>query len=417
MHVTSTARAPRRSRVVRGLTLTASAGLVVAVLPAGTAAAGTPDTWVVHAGESIQAVVDQAASGDTIQIEAGTYHEAVCIDGKGLTIVGAGRGDGGTAIVWPEVPPVVPETPCWVAQNSADPETDPNTLQDDASALFFLNPDGPVSVSALATANHPANGIAAWGADGFTVSKTMGFGHHRYGILAADSTHIRIVRNIERGGDEGTAGISVGDSDDAYAYIASNHVEDYNLGIFTRESRSGAIANNYVTENCVGILVFDDAATELPDSSRNVEAGDWGIFGNEVTRNNQYCLAGIGEVEGALRVSGTGVSVVNADYVDVEGNTITDNVPSVDDPLTGLDFPAGGLTLLSLPPFNNPPGGADPGRVENVDVTSNTITGNVPVDVLVGSPQVTSFLLDVGDGIEFEDNSCGTSVPAEVCGP
>ena len=44
---------------------------------------------------------DQAESGDTIEIEAGTYEEAVCVDGKGLTIVGAGRGGDGTKIVWP----------------------------------------------------------------------------------------------------------------------------------------------------------------------------------------------------------------------------------------------------------------------------------------------------------------------------
>ena len=57
----------------------------------------------------------------------------------------------------------------------------------------------------------------------------------------------------------------------------ANDVRGYNLGIFARESRSGAIRNNYVSGNCVGILIFDDAATEVPDFSRNVEGGDWQV--------------------------------------------------------------------------------------------------------------------------------------------
>ena len=293
-------------------------------------------------------------------------------------------------------------------------EGDPDTLRDDVSGLFLLNPDGPVAVRRLATGNHPANGIAARGADGFRVRKTFGYGHARYGILAANSTHSSISRNIEMGAeDRGTAGISVSDSDDSYTYVASNHVEDYNLGIFVREARVGAIENNYVTENCVGILIFDDAATEVPDASRNVEAGDWEVT-NRSERNNRYCLAGIGEVQASLRVSGTGMSVVNADQVSIWGNEITDNQPAVDP--AELDFPAGGLTLLSLPPFNNP-NNVDPGPVENVDVEDNTITGNVPVDVLVGSPAVSPFLADAGENIGFHRMTAAPASPRRSADP
>jgi hypothetical protein len=418
MQHASTIRNPRRSRAARGLTITASTGLLLAALPAGVAGAGSTDTWVVHPGESIQAAVDQAQSGDTIEIEAGTYQEAVCVDGKGLTIVGAGRDEDGTRIVWPqwETPSDLPEvasTPCWEAQNAMDPESDPDTLADDVSGLFFLNPDGPVAVRRLATGNHPANGIAAWGADGFRVRKTGGYGHGRYGILAADSIHTSISRNIEMGANRGTAGISVSDSDDSYSYIASNHVEDYNLGIFVREARVGAIENNYVTENCVGILIFDDAATEIPDTSRNVEAGDWEVNANRSERNSRFCLAGIGEVQDSLRVSGTGMSVVNADHVSIWGNELSDNQPAVDP--AELDFPSGGLTLLSLPPFNNPDN-VDPGPVEDVDVEDNTMTGNGPVDVLVGSPALSPYLGEAGENIGFRSNDCGNSSPPEICG-
>ncbi|MGY1695362.1 right-handed parallel beta-helix repeat-containing protein [Geodermatophilus sp. SYSU D00814] len=421
----------RTPGLTRGLTITASAVLAFTALPAGLAAAdggggsGGGDTWVVHEGESIQAAVDAAQSGDTIRIEAGEYHEAVCVAGKGLTIVGAGRGDDGTRIVWdewttPDQLPDVASTSCWEAQNEADPESDPDTLADDVSGLFFLNPDGPVRVRDLSTWNHPANGIAAWGADGFRVRKTAGHAHERFGILAADSTHTRISRNILQGLDRGTpespnsgtAGIGITDSDLSYADVVANDVQGYNLGIFARESRSGAIRNNYVAGNCVGVLVFDDALTEIPDATRQVEGGDWQIEHNEVTGNDRFCLAGVGDVEASLRVSGTGVGVVNADSVSVKRNQIHDNVPSVDP--ASLQFPAGGVVLVTLPPFNNPLG-IDPGPADDIQVVQNTITGNVPVDVLLSA---TGFgpLGDVGD-VEFEDNTCNASVPPELCAP
>ncbi len=427
----STAGRLRRSALSRGLVVTASAALVVTALPTGAAAdggsiwEGHPGTWVVHPGESIQEAVDQANSGDTIRIEAGTYEEAVCVEGKGLTIIGAGRGEDGTRIVWPEwrTPdqlPAVADTPCWLGQNEADPESDPDTRADDVSGLFFLEPDGPVRVRHLSTANHPANGIAAWGADDFRVRKTAVTAHERYGILAADSTHTRISSNVVRGLDRGTpeepnsgtAGIGITDSDDSYADVVGNDVQGYNLGVFARESRVGAIRHNFVAGNCVGILVFDDALTEIPDDTRQVEGGDWQIRHNEVTGNNRFCLAGVGEVQASLRVSGTGIGIVNADAVGVRHNEIHDNVPSVD-PNT-LQFPAGGLVLVTLPPFNNALG-IDPGPAEVVVVEHNTITGNVPLDVLLSA---TGFgpLGDVG-AVDFEGNTCVRSVPPELCAP
>ncbi|SFO25745.1 Right handed beta helix region [Geodermatophilus obscurus] len=245
--------------------------------------------------------------------------------------------------------------------------------------------------------------------------------HDRYGILAADSTHTRISRNVVEGLDRGspeapnsgTAGIGITDSDDSYADVVANDVQGHDLGVVARESRVGVIRNNYVSGNCVGVLVFDDATTEIPDAGRQVEGGDWQLKWNEVTANDRFCLAGVGEVQASLRVSGTGIGVVNADTVTVRHNHVHDNVPSVDP--ASLQFPAGGLVLVSLPPFNDALG-IDPGPAEDVVVEGNTLTGNVPVDVLLSSPEVSPSLLDVG-AVDFEDDTCGSSVPPELCAP
>jgi hypothetical protein len=395
---------------------------LLAVLPAGVAAAGghTLEVGPGERYETIQDAVDDAASGDTIEIAPGTYTEAVCVEGKGLTIVGSGRGK--TIIDWPlDEPPAVEPAACWTEQERVDPaEITPGDVSDDVSGLFFLNPDGPVSVTALQTRNHPAHGIAAWGADGLDVSGTKGYGHGRYGILAADSTRSRIIDNVEVGvdrgtadqPDRGTAAIAVADSDDARARIAGNTVEGYNIGLFARESRGGRIVGNSASGNCIGVVIFDDALTEIPDATRNVEGGDWKIAGNRSTENNLLCRSTRGR--GTAVLSGVGVQVTNADDVDIKHNVIQGNAPGVDPAM--LASPAGGLVLLTQPPFNNPLD-IDPGPVEDVEVTGNTITGNVPVDVLLGSPDLNPILSPVGEGIEFRHNTCDSSIPPDICAP
>jgi pectin methylesterase-like acyl-CoA thioesterase len=200
MRNTSKARKVRGPWGARSRAVVVAAGLMLAALPASAAVAGghPGNTLTVHKGESIQAAVDKARSGDTIKIEAGNYQEAVCVNRKGLTVLGAGAG--ATTISWPawntvrELPAVKPN-PCWTAQENADAEGDPTTLADDVSGLFFLNPDKPVTVSGLTTKNHPASGIATWGANGYAVHDTAGIGHERYGVLAAASRNISITGN------------------------------------------------------------------------------------------------------------------------------------------------------------------------------------------------------------------------------
>ncbi|WP_138732804.1 right-handed parallel beta-helix repeat-containing protein [Modestobacter excelsi] len=412
----------------RSRAVVVAAGLMLAALPASAAVAGGHghggSTLVVHRGESIQAAVNAARSGDTIRIEAGNYREAVCVDHKGLTIVGAGAG--ATTISWPrwnnvaDLPTATP-TPCWEAQEAADAEDDPSTLNDDVSGLFFLYPDAPVTVSGLTTKNHPASGIATWGANGYAVHDTAGIGHERYGVMAAASKNISMSNNHEKGVTRaapvyaGTAGVGLQDSDAAAADILGNYVEGYNLGVFVRESRGGEIAGNTVTGNCVGILFFDDSATEVPNTNGHVHGGDFTIHDNTSVANNRYCIAGR---DGSQRVSGVGVSITNADHVKVVNNTITGNHPVVPAGEAPINYPPAGLNLISFapPPGTSPPGAEDPGLVEHIKVIGNHFADNQPVDIWLTRPIPGTLLLEPGPGIVFRDNQCTTSDPAGLCG-
>ena len=53
-----------------------------------------PMVITVQAGESIQAAVDQARPGDTVEIEYGVYHERVVIDISDFTLLGIPNADG-----------------------------------------------------------------------------------------------------------------------------------------------------------------------------------------------------------------------------------------------------------------------------------------------------------------------------------
>ena len=268
------------------------AGLVVTAQPAFAHGGGGADLYV-EPGESIQAAADLAESGDTIRLAAGEFYEAVCIVGKGLTIVGAGRNR--TTILPPATAPSANE--CW---SLTPPPTAPGQPPEDGySALHFEDPDRRVTVTRLSTEGHPGSGIVAHGAKGFTVTSTSGTGHGLYGILAAEgSTNIKIVNNVEQNrcrgaeGESGTAGISVGDTGDAYALIAHNKSNGWNLGIFAREATHGTIVGNTTSGNCIGVLIFDDSATETLDDITNFEGGDWNLIANKSTENNRtFCLA------------------------------------------------------------------------------------------------------------------------------
>ena len=116
-----------------------------------------------------------------------------------------------------------------------------------------------------------------------------------------------------------------------------------------------------MTGNCVGILIFDDAATEIPDFKPERRGGDW--TGQVNSRaNNRFCLPASARCRRrcASPVPAWPSSTPTREH---QPQRHPRQHAAVDP--AKLQFPAAGLALLSLPPFNNT-GGVDPGPVENV---------------------------------------------------
>lgn len=323
---------------------------------------------MVKPGDSIQKVVDKAKSGDTIELKRGTYHDAVCVVKKGLTILGAGEGK---TVVKP--PNKFRQTACWKKEH-------------EVSGFAFLHPEDAVEVRDLTTDGHPANGVVAFGAhDGIKVSHHTGKWHDEYGVAAFDSTKVEFVHNTEKG-DGGEAGLYVGDTKDALAYIADNETSGWVIGVLVRDARHGVVNDNYTHRNCVGTMVVDTG----PNNSRNRAAGDWLLVSNKVADNNKACK---GHKDGPPDVSGIGIAVVGADHVTIKKNEITGHHPT-----GNTAIKSAGVVVVSGKAF-----GSD--HEEYVRVVDNKFKGN----------KLDIFWDRKGKDIVFRNNDCRSSDPRWIC--
>ena len=107
----------------------------------------------------------------------------------------------------------------------------------------------------------------------------------------------------------------MGSSPNANAEVRANETYDNQFGIFIRDALGGTIAGNRVHDNCLGVLFLADA----PGPSGNFE-----VNGNNVLDNKRSCPAS----DESPPVSGVGISLFGARGVEVTGNTIAGNVPS-----------------------------------------------------------------------------------------
>ena len=249
--------------------------------------AGTPRTLTVHAGESIQTVIDQANSGDTIEVSPGVYHEALKVKTDNLTLRGIPDGSG----QWPTLD----------GQGQFD-----NAVL--ATGNFF-------TIEKFQIRDYTENGVTTDNIYGSTYRDLIITNPGQYGVFPVLNTHVLIQRVKVSGAKD--AGIYVGQSNDIM--VEDSEAFKNNSGIEIESSVDAVVQNNYVHENTLGMLVWiSPEADVIATDGRNTK-----VLNNRVEGNNSTSIA----TEDFLRgiPPGIGILVMMADQTEIVHNAFSDN--------------------------------------------------------------------------------------------
>lgn len=250
-----------------------------------------PQTITVKAGESIQAAVDRARPGDTIEVMPGVYHEEVKIDLDNITLRGVKAGT---------------LAPGGVARPVLDGE---GKLSDGV-----LNTGSNFRIENFDLRNYIANGVVAQHARNvafrdLNIDKTG-----LYGVYPVSCTGVVIERCVATGIAD--AALYVGQSRDIVVRDSEAHLNV--TGIEIENSVNAVVENNYVHDNTGGILVFI-----LPNNPSKV-GHNCIVRNNRVINNNHVNFANPNSIVANVP-PGTGVMVMAADNNEVTGNEIRGN--------------------------------------------------------------------------------------------
>jgi parallel beta-helix repeat protein len=250
--------------------------------------AGPPMTdivVVVQDGASIQEAVKNADPGTTIQVMPGTYNETVYIDKDGIRLIGV-IDKGRRAVLDGE-----------------------GTLND---AILYSGNN--IVVENFKITRYKGNGIMSQAGNNWEIRNNLIVDTGVYGIFPQLGQNGVVEHNIISGIED--AAIYVGMSDNVH--VAYNDVFDSVAGIEIENSRHAIVEANRVYNNTGGILAFITPGLPIKTTYDVI------IRNNFVISNNHHNFAAPGSTVSGIP-AGTGILVMAADDVVIEGNIIRDN--------------------------------------------------------------------------------------------
>ncbi|RYV02650.1 cytochrome-c peroxidase [Shewanella sp. OPT22] len=242
-------------------------------------------THIVEDGDAIMKAVKAANPGDTIQIMPGLYHETVYIDKNDIRIIG-------------------------VIQEGKRAVLDGKGKLNDA----ILYSGNNIVVENLYITKYKGNGVMGQAGNNFEIRNNIIVDTGVYGIFPQLGKNGVVEHNVVSGIED--AAIYVGMSDNIH--VAHNEVFDSVAGIEIENSRHAIVENNYVHDNTGGLLAFITPGLPIK-TTRDV------IFRNNFIVNNNTANFGAPGSTVSGIPAGTGILIMAADEVIVEGNIITGN--------------------------------------------------------------------------------------------
>ena len=255
------------------------------VAPTTSDVRGTGKTLVVQAGESIQAAVDKAAPGDTIQVMPGTFHEAVLV-----------------------------QTPSLILQGVVQADRRPILDGQGQLANGVLSIANFFTVAGFRIVNYTSNGATVQGTTGPIFRDLITDNTGEYGIFPILSSNVLIENCVTSGVID--TGIYVGES---RGITVTNSEAFGNVSGFEIENSVDAVfENNYSHDNTGGIIVFLLPGKTATEGSHNRVA-------NNRVENNNMANSSRPEMIVRLVPPGTGILIVSSDSTEVTANTLRGN--------------------------------------------------------------------------------------------
>jgi len=279
------------------------------------AAPAAAKSWVVHPKESIQAAVDKASAGDSILVQAGTYHEpgvpcpmdashtcAVVVSKPGISLVGVGN----------PKRRVILENPGGQDQGIAIAPPGANgatCLDDDAQRL------AGASVTGFTVNGFDGEGIFLMCVDRFAVRFNATNDNGEYGIFPSHSTQGSVAFNVATGSND--TGIYIGQS--RGVHVEHNSASGNVSGFEIENCSDVRLDHNLATGNTGGILSFTLPFLDVNQNSGNRIDHNW------VQANNKpnTCLDPTDAVCGVPQ--GTGILALAVDANRVDHNVVLNN--------------------------------------------------------------------------------------------
>lgn len=264
------------------------------------AAVRGPQVLRVVAGQSIQATIDMAIPGDTIEVLPGSYHEQLIVDVDNLTLRAAGESNRQD----PEGAASIP------ADGSRRPLLDGKRKLSDGIILSGKD----FKIEGFDIKDFTANAIFAQYARGLALRDLRLEKSGRFGLHTINSRDVTIEHT--RASGMGEAGFYFHSSSDIQ--MRNCETDGNVVGINVENCLRTNVEANSIHDNTCGVLV-----SAVPADVSTV-AKDCRITGNRILNNNAKNISELGTLIAEVP-RGIGILVLGADNTEVYGNELRGN--------------------------------------------------------------------------------------------